>query len=242
MRRFLLLIVPTLCAAGLHGAPIGGPIQGACGSTTATLMVNSTPYSLAMEGTPTSCFIGGTFGTFGTTGYTITVTATTQSDPVIDFGMNFSGDGSDPLVTLQISTPYIGGPYLSLFATGSGTLTNSGTTGAASVLPQSGSDIETVLVNGIPLVTGSPLNPGCSFSGEPQGFVQNGCGPLTTMQINGPFPSTGTLEVDAVFNLSATGSYNVSGSASFTPEPASGVLLSAGLLAMLGLARRRLLN
>jgi hypothetical protein len=193
-----------------------------------------------MEGTPTNCLITGTFGTFATTGYIVSVNATTQSDPVIDFGMNFTGDGADPLVALKISTPYVGGPFPSLIATGSGTLTDASTTGAASVLPQSGGDIESIIVNGLPIMTGGPLNPGCSFSGKPAGFVQTGCGPLTSMLVSGPYPSSGTLELDIVFNLSSTGSYSTNGSVGFVPEPATGVLLGAGLLGGVGLARRRL--
>ena len=53
--------------------------------------------------------------------------------------------------------------------------------------------------------------------------------------------SSGTLELDEVFQLSAGDSYSISGGVSFTPEPATGSLLVGGLLVFAGLAwwRRR---
>jgi hypothetical protein len=54
--------------------------------------------------------------------------------------------------------------------------------------------------------------------------------------------STGTLELDEVFQLSAGASYSINGSVSFTPEPATGFLLVGGLVAMAALARRRRLS
>jgi hypothetical protein len=233
MHRLLALVVPTLCAVHLYGGPVTG--------CTASLTVDGTTYtSFGIESSPTGCSINGTFGSLLTTGYTVTVTASTQSDPVIDFGMNFSGS-TDPVVTLMISTPYTGGPFSTITTAGSGILTDSDFSGSASALPQSGGDIELVKVNGVTVSTVSPLNPGCSVSGTP-GFTQPACGPATSQQTDGSFPGTGTLELDAAFILSAGDSYNLTGSTSFnsTPEPATGVLLGAGLVAIAALARRRL--
>jgi hypothetical protein len=206
------------------------------------LQVDSTLYTnfIISGGPPASCSISGTFGSFGTTGYVITVIASTQTDPVIDFGLNFSGQ-SDPLVSLKISTPYVGGPYSTIYTTSSGTLTDTGLNGTASALPAGSNptDIQTVIVNGSMVPTASPQNPGCTASGPP-GFSQP-CGPPTGMQNPAIFAtsSTGTLELDDVFLLSAGASYAISGSVNFTPEPATGVLLGGGLLAIAAFARRR---
>jgi len=76
------------------------------------------------------------------------------------------------------------------------------------------------------------------FSGQPAGYSQN-CPVPTSQQLFGNFPAAGTLELDLAFILSAGDSYNVSGSAGFTPEPATNVLMAAGLVALIGLARRQ---
>jgi hypothetical protein len=238
MHRPFVLIIPALCAFSLYGVPIGGPISCGAGTTpTITLMVDQTLYTnFNMQGNSQGCTISGTFGSALTTGYTVTVTAFTQPDPVIDFGMNFSSSG-DPVVTLMISTPYTGGPFTSIYSTGAGTLTDTDGNGSASALPQSGSDIQLVKVNGSIITQPSPVNPGCSFTGQAPFFSQ-ACPPPTARLASGSFPATGTLEVDAAFILSAGDSYNVTGSTSFTPEPATAFLLGAGLLAMAGLVRR----
>ena len=236
MHRLLALLVPALCAIGLQGAQVN------CLATT-SLMVDGTPFTPNMEGDANGCFINGTFGSLQTTGYIVTITASTQSDPVIDFGMNFSA-GSDPLVTLSISIPYVGGPYTTIYTTASGTITDTGLLGSASALPAGSNpaDIQTVLVNGSIVPTGSPQNPGCNASGTP-GFSQP-CGFPTGMQNPAIFATseTGTLELDEVFQLSGGASYSISGSVSFTPEPATGILLGGGLLAIAAFARRRRLS
>jgi hypothetical protein len=232
VHRLLVLIVATLCAVSLYGAQVTG--------CSASLTVDGTTYTtFGIEASSTGCAINGTFSN-PSAGYTVTVTASTQSDPVIDFGMNFADGSTDPVVTLTISTPYTGGPFSTITTSGSGTLADSDFSGSASALPQSGGDIELVKVNGTTVSTVSPQNPGCSFSGTP-GFTQPACGSATSQQTDGSFPTTGTLELDVAFILSAGDSYNFTGSASFnsTPEPATGVLLGAGLAAIATLARRR---
>jgi len=233
MHRLLTLIVPTLCAVSLYGGPVS------CAAT-ASLMVDTTAYTLNMVGDGNVCSMSGTFGSFLTTGYVVTVTASTRSDPVIDFGMNFSHSGSDPSVTLKITSPYSesGGLTPTIFTSASGILTDSSLNGTSFALPQSGNDIETVKINGNVLVTASPLNPGCGPSGTP-GIKP--CGPPTSMQTvtNLETTGSGTFEMDTAFVLSANASYNVTGSVTFAPEPATGVLLGAGLVAIAALARRR---
>jgi hypothetical protein len=231
--------VSLLFAASVYAGQVGPAACGQDTTPTFTLMVNSTMYTnFNMEGSPSfGCNVNGTFGSVPTTGYQVTVSAFTMSDPVIDFGMNFA-DTSDPTVTLMISTPYSGGPFTSLVTTGSGTLTDVDGDGAASALPLPLSAIEQVKVNGVTVAT---LNPGCSFSGQTAGFSQD-CPSFSSLLTAGNFPSSGTLELDVVFNLSTGDTYNVSGSTGFvtTPEPGSGISLVAGLLSMIGLAQLRL--
>ena len=239
---YRLPVVSLLFAASVYGGTVGGPVNCGAGTTpTFTLMVNSTSYTnFNMEGSSSSgCTVGGTFGSIATTGYVVTITGFTKSDPVIDFGMDFSGS-SDPAITLMISTPYTGGPFPNLFTTTWGTLTDSDGNGTASAMPLAGSDIVLVKVNNIIVPTASPQAPGCSFSGQAALFSQ-ACPSSSSQVTSGSFPSSGTLEVDAVFNLSAGDSYNINGSAGFdpTPEPGSGVLMVAGLVSVVGLARRR---
>jgi hypothetical protein len=139
---------------------------------------------------------------------------------------------------LTITTPYSGGPYTTLYTTGSGTITDTDLNGSASALP-TGDDIQVVKVNGNTVFIPGTQNPGCFASGTP-GFSQP-CGPPTAFQTDVTSlanTSTGTLELDVAYQLSVGDSYNVSGSASLTPEPATGVLLGAGLLAIAALARR----
>lgn len=236
MHRLLILIVPTLCVVSLYGEPIGCT---ATASLTVQATTGTTIYSPFGEGNATGCFFGGSFGTLASNGYVVTLTASTQSDPVIDFGMNFDGSSTDPVVTLTISTPYSGGPYKMLYTTGSGTITDTDLNGSASALP-TGDDIQTVKVNGNTVSIPGTQNPGCSASGEP-GF-SSPCGPPTAFLTDVASlanTSTGTLELDVSYQLSVGDSYNVSGSASLTPEPATGVLLGAGLVAIAALARRR---
>jgi hypothetical protein len=182
--------------------------------------------------------VTGTFGSIATTGYTITVNAFTMPDPVIDFDLGLTGTDSDPAVTLTMSTPFSGGPFSSIVATSSGTLTDSDLNGTASVLPH-GDDIQSLFLNGAP-VTSPTLNPGCSFSGTEAGFSQP-CPSPTSRLLSGNFPSSGTLEVDISYNLSVGDSYDVSGSASLAavPEPATSLLFAAALLAMFVTARLR---
>jgi hypothetical protein len=234
MRSLPVLIVSVLCAVSLYGDP--------CSGIEASLTVNETLYTLGMESNSSTCFLTGAFGSFQETGYTVTINASIQPDPVIDFGMNFEGTDGDPSVVLMISTPYTGGPFSTVSITGSGTLTDSGRMdGSASVAPQSGSDIEIVRVNGSTISPQSPINPGCSFTGQVLGFSQL-CPSATSAQVNGSFLASGTLEVDAAYILSSADSYNVAGSATLgaVPEPrAAGVLLGSCLLAAIALARRR---
>jgi hypothetical protein len=234
MSRLLITLGVMLCALNLNGALSTG-----CGpgGPTATLTVDSTTYTnFAQTGTSNGCTLSGIFGSIATTGYVVTIKAFTAADPVIDFGMNFEGSPSDPNVSLTISTPYIGGPFASLFTSSSGILSDTDNNGSASVTPQSGIDIQTVKVNGSPIFSEGIQNPGCAFSGQPAGFSQ-ACPDPRSQQLFGSFPATGTLELDLAFTLSAGDSYNVSG-AVFTPEPATSLLLAGGLVALIGLGRR----
>src|SRR5260370_30625007 len=104
-----------------------------------------------MVGSPTTgCNVSVTICSIDTPCIVVTISGFTKSDPVIDFGMDFSGS-SDPAITLMISTPYTGGPFPNLFTTASGTLTDSDGNVSASALPQSGSGIVTVLGNRTPV-------------------------------------------------------------------------------------------
>jgi|SRR5579872_2061710 len=240
MRYFFVIPVLALSPLNLYGLPSAG-----CGSggPTAALTVAATTGTVTytnftMTGTANGCSIDGIFGTVATTGYTVSVHAFTMADPVIDFGMNFDGSPSDPNVSLMISTPYTGGPFPGVFAGSLGTLTDSDQNGSASVTPQSsGSDIQTVKINGAPLFSEGFVNPGCSFSGQPAGFSQP-CPTPTSQPLFGNVPGTGTLELDVAFALSAGDSYSVNGSVNLVPEPGTNVLLAAGLVALIGLARR----
>jgi hypothetical protein len=194
MHRLPILIVPALFAVSLYGGTTNGCGVGSTPSV--SLQVDATLYTNfnISGGPPASCAISGTFGSFSTTGYLITVTGSTETDPVIDFGLNFSGDGADPLVTLMISNPYVGGPYSTIYTTSSGTITDTNLNGSASALPPgSSTDIQVVKVNGSTVPTANPQNPGCNASGAP-GFSQP-CGPPTAMQNPAIFAtsSTGTL-------------------------------------------------
>ena len=237
MSRLLMNLCIIVCALTLSG----GMASGDCGpnSPSAMLTVDSTTYSgFTMSGTANGCTISGIFGSFATTGYTVTIRAFTMADPVIDFGMNFAGS-LDPNVSLKISVPYTEATSAPPFimTTSFGSLIDSDRNGSASVTPQSGSDIQTVKVNGTAILPELPMNPGCSFSGQPAGFTQN-CPAPTSRSVFGSFPGTGTLELDLAFILSAGDSYNVGGTVNLAPEPATNVLLAAGLVALIGLARR----
>jgi hypothetical protein len=155
-------------------------------------------------------------------GVTVDVSATTQPDPLIDFGMSFSGD---PVIFLEIDSPYFGTTLLNQFGGG---LTDQLSHGAilTGCLPPPasveagncpGPFVEEFSINGTPVAA---INPGSTFTG-------------------GSVPSTGNLTLDLGFNLSG-GTVMFNGLADFTtgtPEPGTVALIGLGITA-LGVAGR----
>lgn len=161
-------------------------------------------------------------------GFHVNFNATTQPDPVIDFGMSFD-DSTDPPIFLSITTPYFSETGFNEF--GDSFLDQLIGSGSAvgTIIPPEG------LLSQFPAY---PYFEEFDVNQTPVDF-ENSSRTQNTF-IGGPFPNTGNLTLNLGFNLTLnTGaSFTASGSAGFVPEPGTLGMLGAGLLTLAAFVRR----
>jgi len=197
---------------------------------TVTFAINGTDYSDVFTVSATSPGVSYTVSANTVVdGVTVDVTATTDPDPVIGFGMSFSS--GDPVIFLQIVSPYFSSTGLSQFGDGLTAQLSQGATLAGCLPPSSSAEAG--------VCPASPLGgfvEELSINGGAQ-IAQN---PGSTSSFSGSFPSTGNVTLDLGFDLS--GSVVLNGSAGFSapsPEPGTIVMIGFGLVALTSAARRR---
>jgi hypothetical protein len=246
-----LLVLLFLLASVLFGAAIQPCPLPTC--PTISFIVDGTDISSNFTAIPGEGPNGTVFhitGSFSNPSFSVTLDAFTQPDPVIDFGMSFDSS-ADPSVSLTITSPYSGGPFSGFDSSSSGQITpGANTIGNSFVQGNFNGFIQEFFINGV-LVDSS--NPGCNYTGAPgqtlpcpnvqpasfSKLAQIGGFPIASV---GGFPDQGTIELAASFNISAGDHFVLSGSGILTPEPATGSLMFAGVLALAGIALRRASN
>jgi hypothetical protein len=194
---------------------------------TVTFSINGTDFSniftVAAIPRTTEYSITANSANVGSTGFNVTVNATTNPDPDIDYAETVDPPTST-IVFLEITTPYFGN-----FSQFANTITDQ-LTGGASVtgcLPTPalvfagscpGSFFQEFSINGTPVDFRNP--------GEPRN--------VTT----GAFPTSGNLTLDVGFNITG-GGISLRGDAGSVPEPGTIGMMGAGALALAAAVWRR---
>ncbi len=245
----------------LAGLLVLAAASAASAVTTATVSVNGAePISIPLEGVDkSSYYCAGSAGCSSPAitgdGYSITIDALLDPDPVIDYGMtvvNNTGGALAISVLLSQSITLTTAPG-SVNTSMSGSTTNGGGGAGLVTVTPLGSPVPTDS-DGIPEIqvftlstdgggslSNADIDLGTLFNSNPA-LTSDTHGPFNSAIIAGPIPAGlyDFMRLDLNFSVSGSGdTYTFNGSARVVPEPETAVLMLLGLFGLGYFGRRR---